>query len=832
MIEDERLSAKQALAELSTRLKKVLNPAVIEQEYFGYGIKINTDVPYNTTDTISFSVRCLTSNVENPKTIYCVGYIKGITENTLYCATNLGSARIQKIGMFISEGKLCIVLIPNNDITKTEAEVFLSDTNKNHVSSIEYLEDEYQGELTEITSGESTSGFQYILRNSENNYTVLQNGEYRTEPIDTIYHSIDATSLTHPIEVEVIGIDENENQIITGSAQLSTEDGDSTIVNLDVNLGNIEQAVTDNILNNFPVATDEQIGGIALAGNIVLGANKIPLQLEVINDLPRAYVDLTNANISVEGLTDIHRFVTIPASQSEAGTNLFQYIGPTTEDYTFAYYYQWAPNKFNVSYTSDGWSEIREGGEGVSGDRIAVYNKNNDFILKINSPIVITLIENIVTGDSIGDETQFNISQGDTFSENIIYADIKDKLGFELSSSFITYDSSKNYDLTLSLTTNSSAWKQKNVQPMLKVGSPLIFKGTATWQELQSYSPSAEIGDFYIVTDKANQEYYWTGSEWEFMGQVVEAPEYKGDHNYKASNEYADVSVSNISGSNDKMISTNYNSQEADSSTTVQVGGIAANTTAATLRGKTISEMLDLILFPDAEPTISGSETVSITGGVIKFGETCPTKTGSHTNKSVTYSKLNNTGSVLVNQIYSGTFTENSVLYNGSSTKPDKVTTDITLSYTGSWDSGDKYPCTKKGNQPADSSKRNPAQSTTKTTSATISCWYPYFYGAIDTIPTASTLKENEIFTTSKPSYIEISLSGNNKYHFIALPQGWEVNTIATKAGQDVTGNFSLNNSVSITYTNNGETANSVPMKLSYLYNPTSNNQEYKITLN
>lgn len=322
----------------------------------------------------------------------------------------------------------------------------------------------------------------------------------------------------------------------------------------------------------------------------------------------------------------------------------------------------------------------------------------------------------------------------------------------------------------------------------------LTYKGTVATYEALQLIENPEIGDVYHVED-TGAEYYWNGEHWEYAGEVVQV---------------------------------NYISEEAPGTKSVAVGGIQANTDVSAISGKPVSEVFDMILFPDAEPTINGSESVSIDGDIIKFGETCPTKIGSHSDRSVTYSKLNNEGSVLSNQTYSGVFTGQDVLYDGSSTKPNKVLANITVSYSGSWATGDKYPCTKKGAVPADQSKRNPAPAVaTKTATNTIECWFPYFYGNNKSAITSGT----EVFVTSKPSTLQLSFDSQGELvqHFIALPQGWSVSKIEVGA-TDVTNTFTSINTT-INYTNNGETAQNVPMKLVYLTNPSASTITYKFTL-
>ena len=93
-------------------------------------------------------------------------------------------------------------------------------------------------------------------------------------------------------------------------------------------------------------------------------------------------------------------------------------------------------------------------------------------------------------------------------------------------------------------------------------------------------------------------------------------------------------------------------------------------------------------------------------------------------------------------------------------------------------------------------------------------------------------LKQNETFVQQKPNKIEITLNGNGGpvYHFIALPQNWTIKSIYGN-GYGADGAFSIKD-YSLDYTNNGIRNQNVPMKLTYLNNPTANRIIYTINLN
>ena len=80
--------------------------------------------------------------------------------------------------------------------------------------------------------------------------------------------------------------------------------------------------------------------------------------------------------------------------------------------------------------------------------------------------------------------------------------------------------------IVLSEVEGQASWVQKNVQPAISVDNPLVYKGVCTWAELEQSTLAANPGEFWTISDKANQEYFFTGigntweEKWEFMGDV------------------------------------------------------------------------------------------------------------------------------------------------------------------------------------------------------------------------------------------------------------------------------------------------------------------------
>ena len=543
-----KLSEKQFLTEYASKLKRVLHPTITREDWDDNEvIELVTDIEITDQYPISFYVKCLNRIDQNTKkTIFAQGFV---VNNTGECTlVNMGPSKITAVASTVDE-VIKIGLIPETGIIlKTEAEVFVNDDNKNHLASINYVyrDDEYYN-FQEV-EGDADVNFHYTIDTGRDNVDI-ENGVNRVEPIDTIHHSIDAEQLNHPVYVKIKGVDyQDESEVIFESsfASINTAGGASTnIIKADVYTFGIKESVKQEVLNDFPTASDSQIGGIKTnTTGDGLGNKQFPV---VLDQEDRAFVDLTNYQPSITA--DIHRFEVMPLDSAAAGTTLVQYIGQNTPDYTFGYYYKWAPTElqFNI-YKGDGWFEIDHD---EAEKNLLTYNINHDYILSQGEDYLeINLKDELEEGDAIKPETTFSIRQGDWFEEEITYEELNN-LGFMLKDNpnYREYSGQFDYILSLEIKFTDHSWKQKNVQPMLKVGSPLIFKGMITANQgetdieaLERQVLTPNTCDFYIVLP-SSQEYYWTGTEWEFMGQVVEVPKYTaGDAiditNYEVSVKY------------------------------------------------------------------------------------------------------------------------------------------------------------------------------------------------------------------------------------------------------------------------------------------------------
>lgn len=97
----------------------------------------------------------------------------------------------------------------------------------------------------------------------------------------------------------------------------------------------------------------------------------------------------------------------------------------------------------------------------------------------------------------------------------------------------------------------------------------LVFKGVvSTFNDLPT---QAEKGDVYHIEsgEQAGAEYFYDGSSWEYVGQLIDAT---------------------------------YKPGVGDDAQTIALGGISKGTTAESLKGNTFSKLFDMLLFPTYAP--------------------------------------------------------------------------------------------------------------------------------------------------------------------------------------------------------------------------------------
>lgn len=152
--------------------------------------------------------------------------------------------------------------------------------------------------------------------------------------------------------------------------------------------------------------------------------------------------------------------------------------------------------------------------------------------------------------------------------------------------------------------------------------------------EFEGYKPSAEHKDaiFFATDQKAiyvnNVKYGFNPSEESIIGDITYA-------NGKLTITYTDDTPSKDLDINDLKMYESAMPNELTVPTTI--GGLKAGTTAADLKEKTVSQVLDDIIFPELNPTVvAPSASISFASGfnangIYEVGATAPTATNFNT---------------------------------------------------------------------------------------------------------------------------------------------------------------------------------------------------------
>lgn len=289
MMNNNKPINRDNLAIVTTELKRVLHPTIITDSYEDkVAIKVTSDISFEDQFPLSFYIKCFNFIDEEEKVIFAHGYIDNNNNNS---TVNLGSSKITKIA--VDQDENCIVFLTEerSAILKTEAEIFISTDNKNHINAIEYLtSEEIETYTFQDIQGDSDINFEYIVKTGEDEYvTIEQGGEGR---IESIFHSTESESLDHPIELTIIGKDLNNNTVIQEiTVNLDTNRNASNNIELTLDTDVLADTIKDSILADFPVASTSEIGGIKLDPTLSED-NKYPVQLD--DDTKVAYVDLSN----------------------------------------------------------------------------------------------------------------------------------------------------------------------------------------------------------------------------------------------------------------------------------------------------------------------------------------------------------------------------------------------------------------------------------------------------------------------------------------------------------------------------------------------------------
>lgn len=514
MIKDTALPlSKNNFARAAAKLKQVLNPTQwsatdgSDRACF----KLFTDLQQSADVTI-----VVNGVSDNDKIILFNGSIY----NNEITGINKGSEKIRYVGYNIEDGKLYIIISTKagqddtsavSPIRKMSVEIFNTSDNKNHCTGITALSSfpsiiSYTVEF----AGEDQSNWEFNIATSESE-SITINSDF-SGTVEKIKESETADKLANNIIFNISG---------TGVASSSSTldfDSNPSSVGLTVN---VDTQAIENLVNTavaekqIPAASTTSIGGFKVyggSGSPQKSTNQCVVKIDSTDGYNYAYIDTNDLSNIVS--QDIHRY----SDMSLATGGIVQYIGQTTPDYVRGYFYQYTPTDFNVSASSEKWEFVTT--SAATGSAIANYNVKVDYLISSGELKFEMVPEN---GENwiISDNSIFIISQNNSELVRLNYADVKSIFGIKVKDSYLS-DPDNTLILNLTVPSGAEAWKQKNVQPLLKIGSPLVFKGTKTWEQLQNLSLTAEVGDMYIVSDRSNQEYYWDGTDWQFLGDIFD----------------------------------------------------------------------------------------------------------------------------------------------------------------------------------------------------------------------------------------------------------------------------------------------------------------------
>ncbi len=211
------------------------------------------------------------------------------------------------------------------------------------------------------------------------------------------------------------------------------------------------------------------------------------------------------------------------------------------------------------------------------------------------------------------------------------------------------------------------------------------------------------------------------------------------------------------------QMNVTYNSSLDNSVSTVEkLGGISAGTTVAQLTGKTISEVLDTLIFPTIQPTITNPSTaISLKSGVSNIKEV-----GSDGYTTADFNTTFNRGTIKIgNNVQNQRAGEKStdVIYAGSEANgiPNKVTAGTTNFYYKVNYAAGPTPLDSKGN-PAASYTALPAGSVISAALPTYGV-YPFFANVTNDIVSKLPLTKDLTFV------VKLAAEGPNK-HKIQIP--------------------------------------------------------------
>lgn len=509
------LVTQQFLEQVISGVKPLLNPHGITLNTSGYLFKVGLN-SYLTDITYPLYINANGLGQEENSHLQFTGQLM-LSSTDQLVGLNSGSIRIDKIA-YSNTNPLNLYFILDKYITSFSVEILSSTYKENLVSTIEvknpddiqqYLDNE-GATILEVIEDSTFDGyvFKYIDKTGESHiipqWYIPVEGETITtidsiKEADKADRAIVAENLDQNVTVNIVS-DPNSLITMTGTGVIESNLGESILTINATNINLPEQEI--------PLASTTKRGGVKLYGSEDPGYNNFPIQLN--NE--RAYVHVPIGDM------DIHRYKNLEAVPSPKVGDIIQYIGNTKNDRINGYFYQYWPTSFIVDpIPSDStWYALT----GMS-DIIKTYNSTINYSLVPEIGINISLVDKVNSESE--EEVLFAVSQG-AYIEYMTYEEIQQNIGIQLKNGYTVQNAT---DLTIywRIAPNSdSIWVQKNVQPIMQMQSALVYKGTCIWDELQAKTSTAQPGDFYTVTDKSYQEYFFTKEgTWEFMGDVFTA---------------------------------------------------------------------------------------------------------------------------------------------------------------------------------------------------------------------------------------------------------------------------------------------------------------------
>lgn len=518
--EQQYLSTLEALGTVTTKLKQVLNPKPIVEQAYCYKI---------TTDAESLPL-CLEARLQS--------YDSTLQQNNaVVLSAFIDSAKIVgKLsgveGVYIYKELVddkYVIYFGSTSTMFTLAlfEIFelpadIKDNQKNRITEIEVVDpedipEEYVNNILEDTNLTTFTVTSFDQTGEPVTYTIPTDSTSINKIFEAYSAEVASTAETAGVlsnDIDFTIYDTSNTEIGSGTLEAGETSVDITI--------DLSDSIPDPYI--LPQADSNTLGGIKLV-------NQDEQASLSSNDCPVKKLSSGAAYVTIPK-QDIHRFTDMSLAPKENGL-IVQYIGETTGNYIFGYFYQYIATLFQTITLNDtGWRIA--GTQATTKDLVNAFNEANDYVLVDGYIIKVTYGS---TFDSVTDDTILKLSYMTSNLDEVIlepsitYADIKTLFGIELISTAVQSPDSTGsnpvfQDLQITVSNpvpESAEWVQKNVQPITKMQSALTYKGVKTWAELQLLSPTAQPGDFYTVSDRSYQEYFWNGSDWEFMGDVFTA---------------------------------------------------------------------------------------------------------------------------------------------------------------------------------------------------------------------------------------------------------------------------------------------------------------------